>query len=264
MHRGNMIVKVLAHGKFVDVPIAEGELFLLPGRIPHSPQRFENTIGLVIERERMDGENDCLRWYVPCAEEPKSLYEEFFHCHDLGQQLKPVIQRFFASEQHKTGLPLPGSIIEDVKAPILPDPTIDLPPIIPIKNWIAENAANVASSESGHAIISDSGEFKVFCYAGPKSNGKVHYHEYGEGWIWQWKGTSTIHTFLSFNDPDPNNPTKTKLGAIIETSHETAVNELKEQDCYLVQQSCPFKINHSNDSVLLVISMKPKTKVTQQ
>lgn len=35
----------------------------MPGKIPHSPQRKEDTIGLVIERERATHELDCLRWF---------------------------------------------------------------------------------------------------------------------------------------------------------------------------------------------------------
>lgn len=39
------------------------QIFLLPARVPHSPQRLANTIGLVIERERVEGkEYDGLRY----------------------------------------------------------------------------------------------------------------------------------------------------------------------------------------------------------
>ena len=31
------------------------------------------------------------------------LFERWFHCEDLGSQLKPIIEEFFASEEHKTG-----------------------------------------------------------------------------------------------------------------------------------------------------------------
>ena len=56
-----MVLKVVEKGEHKDVIIKEGECFMLPSRIPHSPQRFENTVGLVIERDRLDTETDGLR-----------------------------------------------------------------------------------------------------------------------------------------------------------------------------------------------------------
>jgi 3-hydroxyanthranilate 3,4-dioxygenase len=101
MKKGNMNLKIMEKGKPRDVIIKEGELFVLPSRIPHSPQRFQDTMGLVIERERLPEEMDGLRWYTT---EGEPLYEEWFHCTDLGVQLKPVIERFYASEQKQTGM----------------------------------------------------------------------------------------------------------------------------------------------------------------
>mmetsp|Transcript_1640 Transcript_1640/g.5086 ORF Transcript_1640/g.5086 Transcript_1640/m.5086 type:complete len:319 (-) Transcript_1640:1617-2573(-) len=100
--KGDMLLKIVEKGVHKDVHIHEGEYFLLPGRIPHSPQRFENTIGLVLERARDVGERDGLRWYQGEGS-TEVLYQEFFHCQDLGTQLKPVMERFFASEEHRTG-----------------------------------------------------------------------------------------------------------------------------------------------------------------
>jgi 3-hydroxyanthranilate 3,4-dioxygenase len=45
MIKGDMCLKVIEKQKHKDVIIKEGEVFLLPSRIPHSPQRKENTIG---------------------------------------------------------------------------------------------------------------------------------------------------------------------------------------------------------------------------
>ena len=39
-------------------------MFILPSRVPHSPQRSADSLGLVIERRREEGEMDALRWYT--------------------------------------------------------------------------------------------------------------------------------------------------------------------------------------------------------
>ncbi|KAH6564060.1 hypothetical protein BASA60_004981 [Batrachochytrium salamandrivorans] len=72
-------------------------MFLLPGNVPHNPVRFENTVGVVLERKRPAGSLDRLRWY--CEECKEIVHEESFHCTDLGVQLKPVIQRYAANEE---------------------------------------------------------------------------------------------------------------------------------------------------------------------
>ncbi|CAG2180001.1 unnamed protein product [Oppiella nova] len=46
MIKGDMCLKVIEKGKPKDVIIKEGQVFLLAAKIPHSPQRFTNTIGL--------------------------------------------------------------------------------------------------------------------------------------------------------------------------------------------------------------------------
>ena len=42
-----MVLKVIEQGRHKDIPIKQGEVFVLPSRIPHSPQRTEGTIGFV-------------------------------------------------------------------------------------------------------------------------------------------------------------------------------------------------------------------------
>ena len=99
-----MCVETIEKGVRKPVRIPQGHIFCLPGRIPHSPQRLAGTVGLVMERARVPGESDGLRWYSRDGS-GRVLYEEWFHCTDLGTQLKPVIERFFASECYKTGVP---------------------------------------------------------------------------------------------------------------------------------------------------------------
>ena len=105
---GSMDLQIMDNRDRRSIPINEMETFLLPSHVSHSPQRFANTIGIVIERTRMPSEIDKLIWYYPGTTNSESnskagevLYEESFYCQDLGTQLKPVIERFFASEKYE-------------------------------------------------------------------------------------------------------------------------------------------------------------------
>ena len=91
--QGDMLLRVVLQGLCHDITIKQGQMFLLPANVPHSPQRYENTIGLVLERSRLPHELDTLRWYIP-SDFSRVLYQESFHCVDLGSQLKPIIERF--------------------------------------------------------------------------------------------------------------------------------------------------------------------------
>ncbi len=95
---GDMLLKTQQNGKVVDVPIREGEIFLLPSNVPHSPQRFADTVGLVIERKRRQEENDGLMWY--CDECNTKLYEEYFHLDNIETQLPPVFDRFWSNPDY--------------------------------------------------------------------------------------------------------------------------------------------------------------------
>jgi 3-hydroxyanthranilate 3,4-dioxygenase len=97
---GDITVRVMEDGEPRDIPIREGEIFLLPPRVPHSPQRPEGTVGMVIERVRRPGELDHLRWY--CEGCGDVLHDAAFELQDLGSQLKPIIEEFYADESLRT------------------------------------------------------------------------------------------------------------------------------------------------------------------
>ena len=97
---GDMVLKTMQDGRQVDLPIRAGEVLLLPPRLPHSPQRPANTVGLVIERARRPAELDGFQWY--CERCGHLLYEEFFPLTDIEKQFPPVFERFFASLQKRT------------------------------------------------------------------------------------------------------------------------------------------------------------------
>ena len=94
------MLRVREDGNVRDIPIRQGELFLLPPNTPHSPQRPANTVGLVIERARAADADDHLRWYCPSCGEV--LHDAQFHLVDLGVQLKPIIENFKSSAQLRT------------------------------------------------------------------------------------------------------------------------------------------------------------------
>ena len=97
---GDITLHVLEDGKRQVIPIREGEIFLLPPNVPHSPQRPANTVGLVLERRRLPQEKDTFLWVCEkCGEE---LYRESFHLTDIVKQLPPVFERYWGNPQHTT------------------------------------------------------------------------------------------------------------------------------------------------------------------
>ena len=60
---GEMVLKVIDDGDFKDISIKAGEIFLLPPKMLHSPQRMENSIGMVVEQKRVKNQQDALHWF---------------------------------------------------------------------------------------------------------------------------------------------------------------------------------------------------------
>ena len=98
--QGDMLLKTMQAGRPVDISIREGEILLLPKHVPHSPQRYANTVGLVIERKRQPSEQDGFLWY--CERCNNQLYAEYAHISDIVTQLPPIFDRFYDSLIHRT------------------------------------------------------------------------------------------------------------------------------------------------------------------
>ncbi|MBS1644292.1 MAG: 3-hydroxyanthranilate 3,4-dioxygenase [Bacteroidetes bacterium] len=97
---GDIVVRIQEDDKIVDIEIKEGDMFLLPARTPHSPQRKANTVGLVIEKVRLGTEIDGFMWF--CEQCDHKLYEEFAKVTDIVAQLPPIMNRFYTSEENRT------------------------------------------------------------------------------------------------------------------------------------------------------------------
>ena len=97
---GDVVVQIQEDGKAVNVPIKEGDIFLLPPKVPHNPKRPSNTIGLVIERRRRDTEKDGLLWF--CEKCNHKLYEEYFSLTDITTQFQTVFEKFYNNKDLRT------------------------------------------------------------------------------------------------------------------------------------------------------------------
>jgi len=97
---GDMLLKTMQNGEPVDFAIREGDIFMLPPGIPHSPQRFADTVGLVVERQRKPDELDGFMWY--CEQCHALLHEEYLHVGDIVADLPPLFDRFWSDTSART------------------------------------------------------------------------------------------------------------------------------------------------------------------
>jgi 3-hydroxyanthranilate 3,4-dioxygenase len=98
---GDINVRIQEDGKAVDVPIKEGEMFLLPGKVPHSPMRSEGSVGLVIEKVRK-GTNDMdgLLWF--CDNCNHKLHETYFPLTNIESDFLPRFKEFYGNQDMRT------------------------------------------------------------------------------------------------------------------------------------------------------------------
>lgn len=97
---GDMILRVREGADIRDITIKEGDIFMLPAGLPHSPQRSADTVGLVVERRRREGELDGFIWY--CDDCGAKVYDHFFFLTDIVSQLPPIFASFYGDESNCT------------------------------------------------------------------------------------------------------------------------------------------------------------------
>jgi len=97
---GDMVLRIVQDGRPAEVPIREGEVYLLPAEVPHSPQRPAGSVGIVVERRRAPHELDGFSWY--CENCGNRLFLERVAVSNIETQLPQIFSRFYASIQHRT------------------------------------------------------------------------------------------------------------------------------------------------------------------
>ena len=97
---GDMVLKIMDNGTPKDVHINEGDIYLLPPKVPHSPQRGENTVGLVIEYPRKKKMKDALEWY--CENCNNLLWRKKFKLDNIETDMPAIFDKYYNSEKKCT------------------------------------------------------------------------------------------------------------------------------------------------------------------
>jgi len=188
--KGNMELPTVQKGQRKLVKIKEGQVFCLPSRIPHSPQRPETgSFGLVIERRREDKEMDGLIFYEDFNTCKKVRWEKFFRCNDLGKDLPPVIKAY----QDWEGAGAVAQEFKEDQRPVSQDKETEIPEPFSFQGFLSANAEKLAAGESVHLMGFDhpDKEFEVLVIGG-RSEQSGQKADRMETWFYQLKGTAHI------------------------------------------------------------------------
>lgn len=97
---GDIILRVIEKGKQKDIHVREGEMFLLPSKVPHMPIRPKNTLGLVVERKRKPTEKEHFLWF--CEKCKKQLAQHKVFVKNLEKDLPAVLENFYGNKTKRT------------------------------------------------------------------------------------------------------------------------------------------------------------------
>lgn len=94
---GEITVRIQENGEPKDIHLGPGDMFLCPGRVPHSPGRKEGSIGLVVERVREGkGFKDGLLWF--CDKCNNKLHEVYFELKNIETDFLPHFKHYYSSD----------------------------------------------------------------------------------------------------------------------------------------------------------------------
>ena len=95
--KGDMVIKVAEAGTIYDVPVKEGDVFILPPHARHSPQRPQpGSVGLVVEGTRRDIDIDGFEWF--CFGCGALVHRVEVQVKDIVKDLPPLFSAFYADE----------------------------------------------------------------------------------------------------------------------------------------------------------------------
>ncbi|WP_029038094.1 3-hydroxyanthranilate 3,4-dioxygenase [Salinimicrobium xinjiangense] len=98
---GHIKVHVQEEGKKKTFELGPGDMYLHPAKIPHSPERTEGSVGIVVERKRVDLDaKDGLLWF--CENCNNKLYEVYFPLNDIEKDFQKYFDKFYDSKELRT------------------------------------------------------------------------------------------------------------------------------------------------------------------
>jgi 3-hydroxyanthranilate 3,4-dioxygenase len=96
-YRGDMYVNLMTEEGSARVDIREGEMWVCPGDLYHSPQRPDpRSIGIVIEEVRPEGALESFVWF--CPECDAKVHEAEVKFGSIVGDLPSVFEQFYRSE----------------------------------------------------------------------------------------------------------------------------------------------------------------------
>ena len=114
--KGDAYLNIMDRGKLERIELREGDIFLMPPHVRHSPQRPErDSRCLVVERQRPPGMIDAFEWY--CANCANLVHRAEVQLHSIVADLPPLFERFYASVPLRT-CPACGTVHPGAGAPV--------------------------------------------------------------------------------------------------------------------------------------------------
>jgi len=230
MVKGEMQLPIVHQSKPEIITIREGEMFLLPARVPHSPQRPNvGSLGLVIERDRdRQTEMDCLRYYIPDTTPTTEtiLWQHWFYCEEL-ESLGNIVKKFKETEQSKTGKPIPD---EPTTKPYFEDSQVFVAPPFAFEEWIKSHESDLETSE--HGVVLFGTQTKAMVYGDNGGRAFQTPQNEHETFIWQYRGASKLT-----HGPNKESTSLSEgTMALIQPQHFCEVEPLKGSVILTVQQ----------------------------
>lgn len=106
--KGDAYLNIWDRGRFERIDIKEGEIFLLPAHVIHSPQRPEPGLCLLVEAIRPAGQHDSLQWY--CAECGTLVWRAGKQLESLITDLPAIYDMFYSLPEEERRCPHCGTI----------------------------------------------------------------------------------------------------------------------------------------------------------